>query len=239
MSNKPNIFAFCNAGCKWETVHKADFLKSATFYEVGQPDGVATVDAYRKYRIFADKGETNYNVTISFQSSVNEEYYEQTTIPVAVGRRGYFDFEILGATYTSAGTVSAELKIVYEVNGVELTHTASTVNYDLTDSVLKITGADQVLLYNDTAAIVAKDGVTPIFEVDEVETLPANQLAYVRIDNADPEHPRISFGIPRGYDGTDGDGSGGGGSNTMTDTETGKTYTLTVTGGKLILTEVS
>lgn len=237
MSNKPKIRAFCAAGCAWETVHKEDFLKSATFYEVGQPDGVATVDAYRKYRIFADKGETNYNVTISFQSSVNEEYYEQTTIPVAVGRRGYFDFEILEATYTSAGTVSAELKIVYEVNGVELTHTASTVNYNLTDSVLKITGADQVLLYNDTAAIVAKDGVTPIFEVDEVETLPANQLAYVRIDNADPEHPRISFGIPRGYDGTD--SGGGGGSNTMTDTATGKTYTLTVTDGKLMLTEVS
>lgn len=237
MSNKPKIHAFCAAGCKWETVHMSDFLKSATFYEVGQPDGVATVDAYRKYRIFADKGETNYNVTISFQSSSNEAYYEQTTIPVEVGRRGYFDFEILEATYTSAGTVSAELKIVYEVNGVELTHTASTVNYNLTDSVLKITGADQVLLYNDTAAIVAKDGATPVFEVDEVETLPAYQNAYVYIDNSDPEHPRISFGIPRGYDGT-GSG-GGGGSNTMTDTATGKTYTLTVTDGKLMLTEVS
>ena len=31
----------------------------------------------------------------------------------------------------------------------------------------------------------------------------------------------------------------GGGSNTMTDTETGKTYTLAVTNGKLMLTEVS
>lgn len=220
MSNKPKIRAFCAAGCAWETVHKEDFLKSATFYEVGQPDGVATVDAYRKYRIFADKGETYYNVTISFQSSVNEAYYEQTTIPVAVGRRGYFDFEILEATYTSAGTVSAELKIVYEVNGVELTHTASTVNYNLTDSVLKITGADQVLLYNDTAAIVAKDGVTPVFEVGDVESLPAYQNAYVRIDNADPEHPRIIFGIPRGYDGTDSGGSGGG-SGTITATDDG------------------
>lgn len=48
------------------------------------------------------------------------------------------------------------------------------------------------------------DGVTPIFEVDEVVTLEAGENARVTIDNADPAHPRISFGIPEGADGAKG-----------------------------------
>lgn len=203
MSNKPKIKAFCAAGCAWETVHMDDFLKSATFYEIGQPDGYAIVDAYRKYRIFADKGDENYNVTINFQSPVDvgDDYHTQATIPVDVGRREYFDIEILEAKYTSAGTLSATLSIVYEVNGEEKTLTVETVNYNLSRAVLNITGANQVLLYNDTAQILGKDGVTPVFEVDEVVTLEAGARAYVHIDNADPEHPLISFGIPIGNSG--------------------------------------
>ena len=27
MSNKPKIYSYCNAGCKWETIHKTDFLE--------------------------------------------------------------------------------------------------------------------------------------------------------------------------------------------------------------------
>jgi hypothetical protein len=49
-----------------------------------------------------------------------------------------------------------------------------------------------------------EDGITPVFEVDEVVTLEAGEHAYVDIDNADPAHPRISFGIPKGADGKDG-----------------------------------
>ena len=223
MSNKPKIHAFCAAGCKWETVHMSDFLKSATFYEVGQPDGVATVDAYRKYRIFSDSNTNTgkYTASIEFQSpdATGEAYVTQMTFSVSTGYRGYFDFEVMQARYNGA-----MLYIAYEVNGEELVSNINlaTTEHDLTKSVLKITGANQVLLYNDTAEIVGKDGVTPIFEVDEVETLPANQLAYARIDNADPEHPRISFGIPRGYDGADnGGGDSGGGSGTITATDDG------------------
>lgn len=161
MSNKPKIHAFCNAGCKWETVHMDDFLKSATFYEVGQPDGVATVDAYRKYRIFSDS-DTNtgkYTATIEFQSpdATGETYATQNTFTVSTGYRKYFDFEVLQAQYNGA-----MLRIVYEVNGEAdvLNINLETTEHDLTKSVLKITGASQVLIYNDTAEILGNVEVT-------------------------------------------------------------------------------
>lgn len=329
MSNKPKIRAFCAAGCAWETVHKEDFLKSATFYEVGQPDGYATVDAYRKYRIFSDSNTNTgkYTATIEFQSpdATGEAYDTQMTFSVSTGYRGYFDFEIMQARYNGA-----MLYIAYEVNGEEMVSNINlaTTEHDLTKSVLKITGANQVLIYNDTAAIVGKDGgyYTPIVKDNGNGTV---TISYNPSEEGMPEITPVTFVTG---------GSGGGGTvndqrhavvvnvigneashsaqaifdlmqygsvvvaqynarycypykrvitsasgaiercefaytdvteeegivtthylsidneknatlyrheitatgtNTMTDTETGKTYTLTVTGGKLILTEVS
>lgn len=327
MSNKPKIHAFCAAGCKWETVHMSDFLKSATFYEVGQPDGVATVDAYRKYRIFSDSNVNTgkYTASIEFQSpdATGEAYETQMTFSVSTGYRGYFDFEVMQARYNGA-----MLYIAYEVNGEEMVSNINlaTTEYDLTKSVLKITGANQVLVYNDTAAIIGKDGgyytpsvkdngdgaVTISFEPSVegmAEITPATfrigtgtngksayeiyldnggtigtEKAWVESLNGTDGKSFYDMAVENGFSGSEqdliiamrgadggyytpsvkdnGDGTmtisfepsvegmpevapvtynvgGSGGSNTMTDTETGKTYTLTVTGGKLILTEVS
>ena len=46
-----------------------------------------------------------------------------------------------------------------------------------------------------------EDGVTPVFEIDEIVTLEAGERATVDIDNAAPTKPKISFGIPKGADG--------------------------------------
>lgn len=167
MSNKPKIRAFCEAGCAWETVHMDDFLKSATFYEVGQPDGYAVVDAYRKYRIFSDSNTNTgkYIATIEFQSpdATGETYVTQNTFTVSTGYRKYFDFEVLQALYNGS-----MLRIVYEVNGSTdvLNLNLATTEHDLTKSRLKITGASQVLIYNDTAEILGNASVLDDGEVD-------------------------------------------------------------------------
>lgn len=160
MSNKPRIYGYCPAGCKWETVHKDDFMRSATFYEIGQNE--VTAEAYRKYRIFADKNENTakYKATIEFRSPDvhGDEFYTQATFTIDAGYRDYFDFEIMLARYVSTGADTAQLQLIYEVNGEQKSYTQQVQNLDLTKSVIKITGANQILLYNDTATILGKDG---------------------------------------------------------------------------------
>ena len=160
MSKKPRIYGYCPAGCKWETVHKDDFMRSATFYEIGQNE--VTAEAYRKYRIFADKNENTakYKATIEFRSPDvhGDEFYTQATFTIDAGYRDYFDFEIMLARYVSTGADTAQLQLVYEVNCEQKFYTQQVQNLDLTKSVIKITGANQILLYNDTATILGKDG---------------------------------------------------------------------------------
>lgn len=55
MTKLPKIYAFCPAGCKWETVHKDDFLQSAALVTVyPNEDGTKSLEMYRKYKIMHD-----------------------------------------------------------------------------------------------------------------------------------------------------------------------------------------
>ena len=54
MSERPKVYGFCEAGCKFETVHKSDFDKSAAFVPVTLDEsGKAEVEAVAKYKICA------------------------------------------------------------------------------------------------------------------------------------------------------------------------------------------
>lgn len=65
MSNRPNIFAFCGAGCKWEVPHKRDVEESVAFLAQPMVDGKATVDVGLSYQIEADPLTTSSVKTIS------------------------------------------------------------------------------------------------------------------------------------------------------------------------------
>lgn len=157
--SKPKIFAFCDAGCKWETIHRDEFLASATFAELPQTDGAVAVDASRKYRVYADKTDDAFNCTVVFKCLVGGVYFTQATIPVSNLYRGYFDIEVLKASYTSTGTDSATLEIIYEMNGTTQVVTNSQAsNIPLDGAVLAITGANNVYLFNDSAEIIGKNG---------------------------------------------------------------------------------
>lgn len=51
MSNKPKIWANCDAGCKWETVHKDDFQSSAAFIRQSVTDN----GSFKEYNLEAGK----------------------------------------------------------------------------------------------------------------------------------------------------------------------------------------
>ena len=58
--------------------------------------------------------------------------------------------------------------------------------------------------FGELATPIPVPGETPEFTVGEVVTLEPGEKAWVKIDNTDLENPVISFGIPRGEDGSGG-----------------------------------
>lgn len=157
--SKPKIYAFCDAGCKWETIHREELEKAATFAEVRLTNDAVTVDPYRKYRVYALRTGGTFLCTLTFKCLSGEEYVTQATIPVSYAYRDYFDIEILQASYTAAGSVSATLAIVCEINGVvqTITNTQAT-NLPLDGAVLAISDALAVYVFNDGGEIMGKQG---------------------------------------------------------------------------------
>lgn len=209
MSNKPKIYGTCPAGCLWETVHKSDFLKSATFVEVAVVNGSCTVDGFGKYRIHSAQGETGgyYAAKIYLMDGA----WATPMAPLATFTvefdelRSYFDFELLAATVDDDPTTSVtDLKVVYEVNGDR-----KTVYYSgsCAEPLLLITGADRVYRYND-GTIEAVDGVSPTVEVTEI-------AGGHRVSITDANGTQTFYVM-------DGDGAGGG--------TGGGTVTVTVDG---------
>ena len=53
--NKPHIYGFCPAGCRWETIHKQDYEKSAALFPIYEDvNGKVFIDEKKKYKIFID-----------------------------------------------------------------------------------------------------------------------------------------------------------------------------------------
>lgn len=62
--NKPKIYGFCQAGCKWETVHKTDFDNSVTYIKQTAIDGVYYLDPIANYKIYSGVQSNAYTCQI-------------------------------------------------------------------------------------------------------------------------------------------------------------------------------
>ena len=154
MSNKPRIYGFCKAGCQWETVHKDDFLNSASIVKIPKnADGTFTLDPERKYRIVSGitDGRWDFSIDISVSHSGDSILY---TIPVEGLEHEEFsksvNFRYLGTSYDAEiGTY-----IFYEIDG---TRRSSFLFYHKTEvkSVsITLENATEVYLYNEDAEIL-------------------------------------------------------------------------------------
>lgn len=163
MSNKPRINAFCDAGCKWETVHKADFMKSASHVPVlVNADGNYYLEKGKEYKIFAPKdasGQFTCGVNFVYQTGgaadvtayklthENEDKYAES-----------FVFKILDA---SLNATADTITLIYEIAGIRYEETigSGSESYSLlTENYLYISNASAVYLFNSDATITAKDG---------------------------------------------------------------------------------
>lgn len=72
--SKPRIYGTCDAGCLWETVHKEDFLRSASIVQVSADEsGSVNLEFGRKYKI----KKTVANGT-SWGFTVSATFYDET-----------------------------------------------------------------------------------------------------------------------------------------------------------------
>ena len=158
MSNKPKIYSFCPAGCKWETVHKEDFEKSAAFIPVAWSGAEENyfLEIGKEYKIFSEKDENNnFTCSISYFYKKNNVVTEHIiTWTNADKYANNFNFRLLDAYKNDYGG----LTLVYEIAGKRYSDKvfASSTATLLENEYLNISGASKVLIFNEDAEIVAR-----------------------------------------------------------------------------------
>lgn len=180
MSDKPKIYGTCAAGCLWETVHKTDFLKSASQVMV-EEDGWQhhTLEVGKSYKVKKTvDGATEWGfilqVTANYRAFVwNEEagtLVEQDadkTVTVDLGTPTIYDdykkIRVCGFELQSYGDASDKKVIfVIELDGVRQEidsgeKTAIITNNPVTGACV-LFNATEVYLLNEDAVVEARDG---------------------------------------------------------------------------------
>lgn len=149
MSNKPKIFGFCSAGCKWETVHKSDFEQIASHIIVpSNADGIYVLEKGKEYKIYADKNNGFFTASLTFYTMPLEgsvyPYYNSINTPVVDEYADHFTFKLLEC--------SAEKGCIYEYCGTRYKQ-ATTDCYSGNTPAVTLSGATKVLQYNAGAEI--------------------------------------------------------------------------------------
>jgi hypothetical protein len=150
MDNKPKIYAFCPAGCKWETVHKDDFEKSASLIAQSLDDGACNLQIGKEYKIFAPK-DTDGKFTCTLTASYNAESVATGKVIENDYLDEYADSFVFRPLEMSVNADATEIKLVYELAGVRYKETISGTALSADGIVL--TGATKVYIFNADATI--------------------------------------------------------------------------------------
>lgn len=153
LNNKPKIFGYCPAGCKWETVHKDDFERSASIIRLNPDEnGYYYLESGKEYKIFADKdSENNFTCTVELLQNdgksysidlANEDKYAES-----------FTFRLLETIVHQ--TNGNQLSLVYELAGARY---ATGMIGLFNSEAIRVTGATSVCLYNADATIYGEKG---------------------------------------------------------------------------------
>lgn len=157
MSNKPTIYGYCPAGCRYETIHKEDFIQAAAYIKQSIGNGICYLELGKQYKIFAENVvDVGFAFAIVYKFIENsEEKVHRFTIPNDDKYAKYVVFKLLEASLNLDAT---ELTLVYEIAGVRYTETISGNNFILLDQEnLIVTDAEKVYLYNDEANYVIEN----------------------------------------------------------------------------------
>ena len=100
MSNKPKIYGYCPAGCKWETVHKDDFLNSASVFEMtANVNGRFELEIGKTYKLLENGSTFNWNGKIAIYDPNNSSSAVALPFPTKTKfHNGYNTIKLLGYT---------------------------------------------------------------------------------------------------------------------------------------------
>lgn len=180
MSNKPKIYGYCAAGCKWETVHRSEVAEWASQVREILQDGTAYLQLGKEYRITAPKAsEGVFDCSLAlrgFYPDIGNEGTEGTittiTIPTLDKYADSFVFRLLEQSIDGSNNVT----IIYEIAGIRYSHThyRETGNeYTLlSENQIFLTGATSLFVLNSGMSIsVSVDGTTAEINESELEAM--------------------------------------------------------------------
>lgn len=175
--SRPKIFGFCKAGCQWETVHRDEFLQSASIVKQYAADGEFLLEVGKKYKIAKTvKNATAWGFTVSVEFHTDDAlqtgYACDITFPACTKYDKYLTVRILDVVLqeTQNEYGAYNIVIVAEVNGQIKEYETGNDTYNpniiyAIDSVT-VVGATECYLVNEDANIVfdtsgedGKDGV--------------------------------------------------------------------------------
>lgn len=167
MSNQPKIYGFCPAGCKWETVHKSDFEKSAAYIkQYPNEDGVYILEQGKTYLVKRAEAASELGYWKATPMAEGFTVSEKTGT-ISYGSVPYNKYEsiykvcVMGVDWAFKQTVSGfSGTILFKVDDTRYAELfedgGDYALYDIVGSIV-VTGATEVLLVNEHAEIRAKD----------------------------------------------------------------------------------
>lgn len=160
MSNKPKIYATCKSGCEWETVHKDDFLRSASIVKLAEGNTAYLCDDINAtYKLV---GAGSASAWIMYNDADGEGYYAHISISAIDKYRNYATFQFLAVEKIPEDEIEDgdpfTHNLVYELNGEVVTKKTIMSSIDESSIKLRLNGVGAIYLYNEQATITAKDG---------------------------------------------------------------------------------
>ena len=160
MSNKPKIYGYCDAGCRWETVHKDDFLNSASIVKHNTNEaGTFTITRGKKYKIaktVKNATEWGFYVEVLFVASTGRASKAVFTLPACSKYDEYLTFKIVDLL-----PKNGVLYVVAEANGkIEEYQTSTSATNETFEDLIsaQIIDATECYLVNEDAQIEWKPG---------------------------------------------------------------------------------
>ena len=128
--NKPKIYAFCTAGCKWETIHRSEFESNIPFIEVDTTKLPAELEFNKIYRVKMNEGGTTkpkitVGVTYTMATSGSTQVTRDLEIPLEfdefTGVATFRVFSNMTESIDSSNYKNSSLTVTYEMNDVRKT----------------------------------------------------------------------------------------------------------------------
>lgn len=152
--SKPKIYAHCEAGCEWETVHKSDFEKSAAFIEVpvGE-DGFVALELGKTYRLrWASSAYDDNPYLFPIWSGVADMHYmnwiQNSCTAIVCFNDDYVEGSITNISYE----MNYEQRDLFHSDTFPLVHVVDGKKY------IELYNITEAYLVNTEAEIVGKEG---------------------------------------------------------------------------------